>query len=84
MSNIYYTSATGEAYCLAITTQNPDEIDSMLDQLNRCVITYITEAEFNALCPETMEAKVMDEDDVVQLGMLTFRRQELEDEFILK
>lgn len=85
MNPIYYTSKdSGDSFKLVFMTQDSEQIDVLLDQLNDSVENYITEAEFEAACEEFMTIDVMDSDEVVKIGELTCKKIELEDGTIIK
>jgi len=85
MNPIYYTSKdSGDSFKLVFMTQDSEQIDVLLDQLNDSVENYITEAEFEAACEEKMTMNIMDSDEVVKIGELTCKKIDLEDGVIIK
>lgn len=81
---IYYTSKdSGDSFKLVFTTEEPEFINLFLDQLNICVENYISEEHFDSLYEEYMTIDIMDPDEVVKIGELTFKKMDLQDEMII-
>ena len=84
MNPIYYTSkGSGDSYKLVFMTQDSEQIDVLLDQLNGSVENYITEAEFESAYEEFMTVDVMDVDEIFKIGELTCKKVDMEDGMII-
>lgn len=83
MNPIYYTSKqSGDSFKRVFLTEDSEQVDELLDQLNTSVENYITEAEFKSAHEEYMTIGVMDTDSVVKIGELTCKKIDMEDGII--
>jgi hypothetical protein len=80
--HFYYKTFTDEGfkyYALKVTTEQPDEVDEVLDQINKMSSIFITKEEFEANIVNQMELNVKDsETETITLGTLIFEAIDLD------
>jgi hypothetical protein len=78
MGAVYYKSKqTGEYFKVEITTDNPEHIDTFLDQFNNCAQAYITEEKFLSAYDQYMSVDIKTEDSSEIIGVLTCKKQDI-------
>lgn len=81
MEAIYYIAKeSGDAFKLVILSEDEDDVNFLLDDLNMCVDRYITAEEFDAACGEQMTLDVMDAEGERTIAELTCEKFDLEGE----
>ena len=85
MNPIYYKSRkSGELFMLEIMTEEQEQIDSFLDQMNACVDVYVTADDFSLAYENYMTIDVYDTSNTFKTGELTLKYMDLDDDTVIE